>query len=240
VVPFEQSPAAEDTDFSAVPRHVAIIMDGNRRWAKLRGLPPSEGHAAGVKALLRTVQEAGALGIEIVTVYAFSTENWNRTQEEVSDLLQQVGRALQDYAGLLIREGVRLSTIGDIDLFPEALRAQIGETCRQTQHLSRRQLVLALNYGGRNEICRAVQRLLESGSAEVTEEALARHLDTAPWPDPDLVIRTSGEMRISNFLPWQICYAELHVSEVLWPDFGAQDLRQAIAAYQHRERRIGR
>lgn len=228
------------TESNLSPRHIAIVMDGNRRWARLRGLPDSEGHSAGVKALFRTLQEAGALGVEVVTAYGFSTENWRRDRNEVAGLLAQIDRALEDYTDVLIREGVRLRVIGDLTPFPSPLRMRLEEACRLTEQLDERQLVLALNYGGRDEICRAVRRLLESKPPEITEEALASYLDTASLPDPDLVIRTSGEMRLSNFLLWQVCYAELHVTDVLWPDFGAQDLRHAVVTYRNRERRIGR
>lgn len=223
-----------------VPRHVAIIMDGNRRWARNRGMAPVEGHAAGIKALYRTLQEAAVLGIEVLTVYAFSTENWHRTRTEVGELLDHMSRALSDYTEAMLREGVRLRTIGDLTPFPMELRSRIEETCRRTTPSTRIQLVLALNYGARDEICRAFRRLLATQPVEVNEELLAQHLDTAGLPDPDLVIRTSGETRLSNFLLWQGSYAELHVADALWPDFGAQHLREAIATYQHRERRCGR
>lgn len=229
-----------------MPRHVAIIMDGNGRWARQRGLYRVLGHRAGVKALKPIVKEAVRLGIEVLTVYAFSTENWQRPQSEVDALMGLLVEFLRRETRELQAEGVELRTIGNIDQLPAPARRALEEAQAQTQGAGRMILNLALNYGGRDEVVRAVnrwlgqQRSVGDGSPGVlTPENLADYLDTAGLPDPDLLIRSSGELRLSNFLLWQLAYAEIYVTETLWPDFSPDELRRAIDVYQRRHRRFG-
>lgn len=226
-------------DSLEIPKHTAIIMDGNRRWAERRGLHPAVGHIEGVKALFRTVTAAGELGIEVLTVYSFSTENWKRTQEEVSALLKLIYTTLEEYTESMIEQGVRLCTIGDLSRFPKSVVSELEKACTATANGKTIDLVLALNYGGRDDIRRAAIRAAKETKGELTEEEFARFLDTSAWPDPELLIRTSGEMRLSNFLLWQASYSEIVVSETLWPDFGKAELFKAITQYQTRESRIG-
>ncbi|MBS0622778.1 MAG: di-trans,poly-cis-decaprenylcistransferase [Verrucomicrobia bacterium] len=230
-----------------IPQHVAIIMDGNRRWAQKRRLPPLFGHMEGVNALYRIVQEAVSLGIEVLTVWGFSTENWRRNKEEVKELLELVGNSAKKFQKPLMEQGVRMHVIGDLCAFPDHVVENLEETCLATHlHSSKgMDLVLALNYGGRDELRRAMVSLaqkVEAGeiAAEaITEEMINGELDTASWRHPDLVIRPGGEKRLSNFMLWQAAYSEIVVQEVLWPDFSAVELHLAIAEYNERERRYG-
>lgn len=228
-----------------VPRHIAIIMDGNRRWAKQRGLPSAAGHWKGAAVLHDTVRTAADLGVKIITAYAFSTENWGRSQEEIDSLMDLFDSYLRREKQFMIEEGVRLNIIGDLSRLPPHVFATFEETKRATQEGSRIELVLAVNYGGRDEIRRAAMRLLQEYRdrpfpiSALTEEAFAQHLDTSSWPDPDLFIRTSGELRVSNFLLWQLSYSELYVTDVLWPDFSPQELLLAVRSYQQRQRNRG-
>lgn len=224
-----------------IPKHIAIIMDGNRRWAKQKKLPPMIGHLEGAETLTEVVKGASELGVKTVTVYAFSTENWGRPQSEVEDLMNIFELYFMRKKEFMVREGVRLDAIGDLSRLPERVLNAFYLTKKATEHCDRINLVLALNYGGRDEIRRAVVKIFEEKIApdQITEECISKHLDTNPFGDPDLLIRTSGEMRVSNFLLWQISYAEIFSTEVLWPDFCPKELLEAILIFQKRGRRLG-
>lgn len=233
-------------DRKRIPHHIAIIMDGNRRWAKERNLPPIVGHWKGAEALPEIVRAAADLGVKVLTVYAFSTENWGRSLEEIDALMHLFNHYLLNQKNVMINEGVRLESIGDISRLPLFVQETLLATKQATALGSRIDLVLALNYGGRDDIRRAVMAMLEDYqkgdllAGQVSEEMISGYLDTAQWPDPDILIRTSGEKRQSNFLLWQLCYSEFYHTDVLWPDFEAQDLLFAIKEYQQRERRLGK
>ena len=224
-----------------VARSVAIIMDGNGRWAESRGLPVAEGHRAGTKALRRTVEAAIDLGIESLTVYAFSTENWTRPPDEVDALMEIFHETIDRELPDLCKQGVRTRFIGRRDRAPDELRRRMEELETETAANSRLELWIAFDYGGRAEIVDAARRLVEDGVAAeaVDEEALGRRLYAPELPDPDLLIRTFGELRVSNFLLWQLAYAELVFVDTLWPDFGDEDLRTALDQYARRRRRFG-
>ncbi|MEK9145746.1 MAG: isoprenyl transferase [Elusimicrobiota bacterium] len=223
----------------AVPAHVAIIMDGNGRWAKARGLPRAAGHKAGVESVRAAVRACGEFGVKVLTLYSFSTENWLRPKEEVGELMRLLCWALRREATELDKNGVRLMTSGRIEGLPPEVRAELARAGERLKDNKGLLLNLALNYGARAEIVDAVNALLKEGAGEVTEESIGGRLYTAGLPDPDLVIRTSGEMRISNFLLWQIAYSELYVTPVHWPDFRKEHLGEAIEEYRRRERRFG-
>ena len=222
-------------------RTVAIIMDGNGRWAERQGLPVAEGHRAGTRALRRTVEAAIDLGVETLAVYAFSTENWSRPEAEVGALMEIFGETIERELPDLARQGVHVRFMGRRDRAPDELREQIERLERETAHNDRLNLWVAFDYGGRADIVQAARRLVEEGvSAEaIDDERLRERLYAPELPDPDLLIRTSGELRISNFLLWQLAYAELIFVETLWPDFDAEDLERALAAYAQRRRRFG-
>jgi undecaprenyl diphosphate synthase len=224
-----------------VPTSIAIIMDGNGRWAERRGLPVAEGHRAGTRALRRTVEAAIDLGVTSLAVYAFSTENWARPADEVEDLMAIFGETIERELPDLAEQGVRTRFMGRRDRAPESLRAQMERLERETAGNSRLQLWIAFDYGGRAELVEAARRLVEDRVAadDVGEEALAARLSAPELADPDLVIRTSGEQRLSNFLLWQSAYSELVFVDVLWPDFDAGHLGSAIAEYAGRRRRFG-
>lgn len=228
-------------DLSRIPKHIAIIMDGNRRWAKQKGVPPMVGHWEGAETLTEVIKGAAELGVKTLTVYAFSTENWGRSESEVEDLMNVFELYLMRKKEQMVRDGVRLDAIGDIKRMPKRVLDAFYETKWATEQGERINLVLALNYGGRDEIRRAVIKMVEDQMTpdQITEEAIARRLDTSRFGDPDLLIRTSGEMRVSNFLLWQISYAEIFSTEVLWPDFSPKELFDAILAFQKRNRRLG-
>lgn len=228
-------------DPARVPKHIAIIMDGNRRWAKQKGLPPMMGHWEGAETLTDVLRGASELGVKTLTVYAFSTENWTRPQNEVEDLMNIFELYLMRKKESMLRDGVRLDAIGDLAKLPERVLKALNQTKRETAHCDRINLVLALNYGGRDEIRRAVVKMVEEKIPpdQITEECIAKHLDTNPYGDPDLLIRTSGEMRVSNFLLWQISYAEIFSTKVLWPDFSCKELLEATLVFQNRSRRLG-
>ncbi len=237
--------AATAGDGPAVPVHVGIIMDGNGRWAAARGLPRIEGHRRGVEALRRTVRNAGELGIKVLTIYSFSTENWSRPKQEVSDLMSLIKRYVREDLAELHRGGVRVLMIGDRDgLDPEILKL-VGDAEALTRENDKLTLAVAFNYGGRQEIARAAQRIAEGVAAgkidpeRIDTGTVDAHLDTAGLPDPDLIIRTSGELRISNFLLWQSAYAEFVVLPVHWPDFDRAAFEQALEEFRRRERRFG-
>ena len=229
-----------------LPKHIAVIMDGNGRWAKRKGLPRVAGHREGVKAVRDVVEACGELGIEVLTLYTFSTENWRRPEGEVTALMNLLLRTLQREVDDLIRNNVRLVTVGDIERLPDDARRGMREAVETTRRNSGLILNLALNYGGREEIVRAVRRIAADVRRshiepdDVDKETIARNLYTSDLPDPDLLIRTSGEFRISNFLLWQLAYTEIYITDVLWPDFGRRDVYRAIEDYQGRERRFGK
>jgi undecaprenyl diphosphate synthase len=225
-----------------IPRHVAIIMDGNRRWARSRGLAELEGHAAGVDAIRPIVRHAAERGIEVLSLYAFSRENWARSQEEVSGLFAILESAIRRETDDLIAEGVEVRLLGRVDELPPRTRQSIGQALERTAGGPRLVLNVAFNYSGRTEIVDALRRLLTAGTKvdQIDEETISAALDTAGLPDPDLVIRTGGEQRLSNFLIWQSAYAELYTSAALWPDFDPQALDEALLEYASRVRRFGR
>ena len=229
----------------AIPRHVAIIMDGNGRWAQKRHLPRTAGHSKGVQVVEQIVEVAVELGIEVLTLYAFSTENWSRPKIEVNMLLRTLRHFLKIKINKLLRNGVQLRVMGETDKFSQSIRALLKDTQQQTQHNSRMILNLALNYGSRGEIIHAVRTIatqVAQGSLNaeaLNEDTFSKFLYTKDLPDPDLLIRTSGEMRISNFMLWQLSYAELYFCNKLWPDFNKADFKEAIREYQARERRFG-
>jgi undecaprenyl diphosphate synthase len=232
-------------DGPAPPVHVAIIMDGNGRWAAARGLPRLEGHRRGVEALRRTVRNAGDLGIKVLTIFSFSTENWSRPAQEINDLMGLIKRFVREDLAELHSAGVRVRMIGNRDgIDPEILKL-VGDAETLTEANEKLTLVVAFNYGGREEIARAAQRIARAAVAgELDPEAIdqnlvERYLDTADLPEPDLIIRTSGELRLSNFLLWQSAYAEFIVLPVLWPDFDRSAFEQAIDEFNRRQRRFG-
>jgi undecaprenyl diphosphate synthase len=230
---------------SRVPRHIAIIPDGNRRWAMRNASTAQEGHQQGADILLETVKAAIELDVKVITFYAFSTENWNRSKEEVAALMALFTNYLLNLKDEMISSGIKFGTIGDLSKLPSVLKEVIENIKVATQGCNKICLVLALNYGARNELCRAFKAMLEDYECkqlekdEINERTITRYLDTNAWPDPELLIRTSGEMRVSNFLLWQISYTEIHAAPVLWPDFKPHHLLQAILDYQERERRWG-
>jgi undecaprenyl diphosphate synthase len=235
------SPAASDLEPTDLARSVAIIMDGNGRWAERRGLPVADGHREGTRALRRTVEAAIDLGVRSLAVYAFSTENWARPAGEVESLMEIFGETIERELPDLAEQGVRTRFIGRRDRAPEWLRERMAALETETAGNDRLSLWIAFDYGGRAELVAAVRRLIDAGvrADEVDEAALAACLYAPELPDPDLLIRTSGELRLSNFLLWQLAYAELVFVETLWPDFGEADLRNALADYASRRRRFG-
>ena len=238
-------PRLPATAASRIPRHVAIIMDGNGRWARQRGLARAEGHAKGGENLLRIIEVAGDLGIEFLTVYAFSVENWRRPAEEVGTLMHLLETYLVKYADTLIKKQIRLRVIGDITALPERTRRPLEVVIHETAGFAKQTLVLALNYGARAEVLRSVREIAQKAvsgrldPAKLDWDAFAAHLDTGDIPDPDLVIRTSGETRLSNFLLLQAAYAEWYFTPVLWPDFDENCLSEAVSTFATRERRFG-
>ncbi len=225
-----------------LPRHIAIIMDGNRRWARREGVPEVQGHAAGVEAIRPIVEHATARGIEVLTIYAFSRENWQRSSLEVQALIGLLDATIRDETPRLTKEGVRVRLAGRLDELPPETRASIEQAILATAGGSRMVLNVAFNYSSRSEIVDAVRAYVDDGNnlAELDEEALGSYLYTADLPDPDLLIRTGGDKRISNFLLWQAAYAELYFCDCYWPDFGPAELDVAIAEFASRARRFGR
>ncbi|ATU91617.1 isoprenyl transferase [Phyllobacterium zundukense] len=227
------------------PRHIAIIMDGNGRWAKARGLPRTAGHKAGVEALRETIRAAGKMGIPFLTLFAFSSENWSRPRSEVSDLMGLLKLFIRRDLADLHRENVRVRIIGEREGLAKDIRGLLDEAETLTKANAGLTLVIAFNYGSRNEITRAVQRLVTDVTSgvltreDITPEAISARLDTADIPDPDMIIRTSGEMRLSNFLLWQAAYSEFMFLPCYWPDFRPSHLVEAIETFQMRERRFG-
>ncbi|MBL9134760.1 MAG: isoprenyl transferase [Verrucomicrobiales bacterium] len=228
-----------------LPQHIAIIMDGNGRWAKKRGLPRIEGHRQGAESVRAIVRAAGELGIRYLTLYAFSVENWNRPKDEVDTLMKYLARYLRNEIGELNRNNVRLEAIGQIWRLPEFVQEQLKKTKAALATNNGLTLILSLSYGGRTEIVDAVREIAAKAKegriepAEINERTVADHLYTRHWPDPDLLIRTSGELRVSNFLLWQISYAEFVVTDTLWPEFRKAQLVAALEEYNRRHRRFG-
>ncbi len=223
----------------STPSHVAIIMDGNGRWAKARGLPRLAGHRAGVESVREAVRTAADLGIKTLTLYSFSTENWLRPKSEVAELMKLLSWALKRETLELDKSNVRLRAMGRLEGLPLSVRAELGVAMGRLAKNNGLILNLALNYGSRQELADAFNRMIAQGVKEATEKDIQRFLYAPDLPDPDLVIRTSGEMRLSNFLLWQIAYAELYVTPVLWPDFRRREFVAAIDEFQNRERRFG-
>lgn len=233
-------------DYGNLPGHIAIIMDGNGRWAYSHGLPRLQGHSNGVETVDRITRAAVEIGIDVLTLYAFSSENWKRPREEVSGLMQLLKKYLESELSTMIENNIRLSCIGDIRKLPNDVQDAISHSLAETSSNNGLVLNLALNYGGRDEIVRAARRLADLSlhqklrPQDLNEEVFTRNLDTAGLPEPDLIIRTGGEKRLSNFLLWQASYSELYFTEKNWPDFSKDDLITALHDYQKRQRRFGR
>ncbi|WDE99479.1 polyprenyl diphosphate synthase [Lentisphaera profundi] len=225
----------------SVPKHIAIIMDGNGRWAAERGLDRIQGHTEGVSAVLRTVDACLQKGVKYLTLYTFSTENWKRSEEEVSALMMLLGEALSKYLPDFMEKGIKLTTIGDVAALPKSVYAKLEDVRIKTQDNDQIVFNLALNYGGRDELVRTCRRVIDAGlkADELTEEVFESHLDSAGMPDPELLIRTSGEMRLSNFLLWQVSYSEFVCIPEFWPEFGPELLEKALVDFNNRERRFG-
>jgi len=243
------SRASKETDTDAIydpkgmiPVHVGIIMDGNGRWARARGLPRAAGHRAGTKNIRRVLIEAVEIGIKALTVYAFSTENWARPKDEVNHLMRLISQGIREQLDELDTRGVRILHSGRQDGISASLLAEITEAVARTAHNDKITLNVAFNYGGRAEIVDAIKQIMKKGvSADtLTEEMVSRHLYTPDLPDPDLIIRTGGEFRLSNFLIWQTAYSEFYATPAYWPDFDEAELRKAVAVFQHRDRRFGK
>ena len=231
---------AGQVDKSRLPRHIAIIMDGNGRWAKQRGLPRTAGHKVGAETFRKIATYCKDLGVEYLTVYAFSTENWRRPADEVSTIMALLKQYMLEAIDSMERDQIRLRFLGDLSAISPELQALVDRTNEISSHIHGFQANVCLNYGGRDEIVRAVNRFAAEHPGEtITEAAMAEYLDTAGIPDPDLIIRTGGEYRISNFLMWESAYSELYFTDVLWPDFSEKDIDKAVAEYRHRDRRFG-
>lgn len=228
-----------------VPRHVAIIMDGNGRWAKQRGVPRLKGHEEGTKSVEAILRACKQAGIQYLTLYAFSTENWVRPPSEIKGLMQILTQFLKTREADMLKEKIRLRAIGRLHDLPRPVRNELQRIMKATEHFTQRQLILALSYGSRDEITRAVRNIAQQvkdgklAVRDIDEAMVARHFFAPDIPDPDLLIRTSGEMRLSNFLLWQASYAELYITETLWPDFREDAFTEALAAYARRQRRFG-
>ncbi len=228
-----------------IPRHIAIIMDGNGRWAKERGLPRTEGHRRGADSVEATVEACGELGVEFLTLYAFSTENWKRPKTEVAALMKMLQHFIKTKTPTMMKQNVRLQAIGRLHDLPQACQRQLHNSIQQTSQNTGLTLILALSYGAREEIIDGIKSLVDSvqsghlDKGMIDAEVFSKHLYTRYYPDPDLLIRTSGEMRLSNFLLWQMSYTEFHITSVLWPDFRKPALLDAIAEYSRRDRRFG-
>ena len=236
----------EKLDRDNLPRHIAVIMDGNGRWAKNKGAERIFGHQSAIKSVREVTEGCAELGVEYLTLYAFSTENWNRPKLEVDGLMRLLVSSLKKELNTLQKNEVKLSAIGDLENLPRVCQRELEETIDRTKDNTRMRLTLALSYSGRWELLKAIRALateVKSGKiqeSDINEGLLASKLETKGMPDPELLIRTSGEMRISNFLLWQIAYTELYMTDVLWPDFRKKDLYDALLAFQSRERRFGK
>ena len=242
---FSSRQQAGQVDVSNLPRHVAIIMDGNGRWAQRRGLPRTAGHKAGAENFRTIATYCKDLGMDYLTVYAFSTENWKRPQGEVDAIMGLLEQYLRESIETMARDNIRLRFLGDVSILPRKLRALIDETDELTRHIEGFQANICLNYGGRDELVRAARRFArdcvdgKKAPEELTEAEFPDYLWSAGLPDPELLIRPGGEMRVSNFLLWQCAYSEIYVTDTLWPDFGKAELDRALAWYQTRDRRFG-
>lgn len=229
-----------------IPRHIAIIMDGNGRWAKQKGYPRLAGHREGVESVKDIVEAAAKVGVKYLTLYTFSTENWRRPKDEVSTLMRLLVKTLRGELNRLNRENIRISTIGDFSALPDKVQAEFVDAIEKTKDNDKMHLVIALSYGSRWEILEAVKKLASDIAArkvqteDITYDVFSGYLSTAGIPDPDLVIRTSGEFRVSNFLLWQIAYSEFYITDIYWPDFRRESLYEAIKSFQKRERRFGK
>lgn len=232
----------DQIDLLRIPKHVAIIMDGNGRWAKSQGKDRIFGHFNGVEAVRASLKAATKAGVKYLTLYAFSTENWNRPKEEVEALMNLLVQTIMGEIEELDKNEVRLHTIGNIDNLPASCQAELEKGMERTKHNSKINLILALSYSSRWEIGNAIKQIVSEGieEEEITDELISSYLTTSAFPDPELLIRTSGEIRISNFLLWQIAYSELYFTETLWPDFSEEDFFKALVDYQSRERRFGK
>jgi undecaprenyl diphosphate synthase len=233
-------------DLTRLPRHVAVIMDGNGRWAKNKGENRIFGHRSGVESVRQTAETCAELGIEYLTMYAFSTENWNRPKMEISALMTLLLKSLNGELKTLLKNDIRLAAIGDIDSLPEGVGKELKNTIEKTADCKRMQLTLALSYSGKSELVRSFKQIavqLQKGEIalhDINEDLVTRNLYTAEMPDPELLIRTSGEKRISNFLLWQLAYSEFYFTDVFWPEFKKEELYKAIIDFQNRERRFGK
>ncbi len=237
-----EQPVEQPVTLDKVPQHVAIIMDGNGRWAAQHGLPRLAGHRAGTENLRAIITASVELGIQYLTIYAFSTENWGRPQEEVEGLMFILADVIDRELDELDKEGVQLRHIGRLERLEPVLREKVKSAIERTKENQRLVLSVAFNYGGRDEIICAIREMITDQLApeQISEETVSRYMFTSGVPDPDLIIRTSGEMRLSNFLIWQAAYAEWYVTPTLWPDFGKEELRKAVEEFSHRDRRYGR
>lgn len=242
---FTKNRNARQVDTSNLPRHIAVIMDGNGRWAKKRGLPRSAGHKVGAETFRTIATYCKDIGVDYLTVYAFSTENWKRPAEEIEGIMGLLKTYLLESIDSMVRDGVRLKFFGDLSVLSDELKELIERTNALSETIDGFQANVCLNYGGRDEIVRAARSFAcdcvagEKNADELTESAFSDYLDSADIPDPELLIRPGGEVRISNFLLWQCAYSEIYVTDVLWPDFTKETLNEAIAAYQKRDRRFG-
>ena len=230
----------------SVPRHVAIILDGNGRWAKAKGLPRTAGHTAGAKNVEVVCEEASNMGIEYLTLYAFSTENWNRSKEEVTALMNLLNQYLKNCLKTAKKNNMRIRVIGDISRLDPSMQEKICLLEKESASYTGLNLTIAINYGSRDEIVRGIKRMYQDveehklDADAISEDTVSKYLDTADLPDPDLMIRTSGEQRLSNYLLWQLAYAEFYFTPVAWPDFHGEELRKAVEAYENRDRRYGK
>ena len=236
----------EQIDLERLPQHIAVIMDGNGRWAKEHGKPRLFGHQNAIQAVREVNESCAELGVKYLTLYAFSTENWNRPGDEVGGLMRLLSQTIKNETSTLLKNGIRLNVIGDTERMSQSIRDELFRAIENTSKGSRMELTLALSYSGRWDITNAARKIgqaVKEGTLEpdsITEDIFARYLSTAGRPDPELLIRTSGELRISNFLMWQLAYSELYFTNKYWPDFRKDDLYEAILDYQHRERRFGK
>jgi len=221
-----------------IPEHIAIIMDGNGRWAKEKGLPRNAGHQAGVETVRRITAECVRMGVKYLTLYTFSTENWNRPADEVSALMGLVLSSLEDE--IFMKHNVRFRVIGELKRLPEDVQQKLQETMEHTAENDAMTMVVALSYSARWEITEAVRQIVAKAPQDITEKTVSQHLQTNFMPDPDLLIRTGGELRISNYLLWQIAYSELYFCDTYWPDFSEDDLHKAVESFQSRQRRFGK
>jgi len=233
-------------DKNRIPKHIAVIMDGNGRWAQQKGEMRIFGHTNGVNSVREALTAAGEIGVEYLTLYAFSTENWNRPKEEIAALMDLLVQSIYNEVDELNKKGVRLRTIGDVDILPSSCQTALKDAIERTKNNNRVTLILALSYSSRWEISKAVQKMANQvidgklNPDAINEELISSYLSTADYPDPELLIRTSGENRVSNFLMWQMAYTELYFTETLWPDFKKEHFYKAIQDYQSRERRFGK